>query len=85
MQLKELHIERNTHDFNFRGIAPGQTTGTIRFVNDSKADITLGLTAEHCQRLLEVVADAMVDTTTELANVLRKDIIEHAKPALPSA
>lgn len=84
MKLKNLHIERNTYDFNFHGIAPGEAGGSIEFANGDKSTISIRLTPDHCQRLLEVVADALVDTAKELALTLRRDIIEHAKPSFPA-
>lgn len=82
MKLKSLMI-RTPYSFS------GEDTkfpyvGTVEYTNQS-GEISLNLTGELTDRILEVVADALVESSKEVAATLTTACIEQrAEPALPA-
>lgn len=82
MILKELHIERNTYDFDFRGIKAGELAGKIAFSNGEGSEIKINLTGEQASQIIKVVAEALIDTAQSVARILVEDVIEASPSAL---
>lgn len=53
---------------------PGQMCGKMKLTGDA-AEVQLLLTPEHCQKIMEVVADALVVVAQDAANLLREDCL----------
>lgn len=69
LQLKDLRMTR--------WVPTEPITGTVTFSGDH-GEVKLILTEEHCSRILEVVAAALVEMAQEQAAALTTKIIEHA-------
>lgn len=83
MNLKSLNLSRNDYGFAYQGTPPGCIGGTISYDGEG-GQVTIRLTRAHVAQILAIVADAMVETTRELANNLTRETIEHATSALPA-
>lgn len=69
LTLEKLEIERQ-----FYGPEKGKFAGHIRFGKD-KTSIRLALNNAQCETILDICADALVDTARELAGTLREHIM----------
>ncbi len=74
MKLKELKIHRPAW-----GEHSGKIVGEVKFENDH-GNITLQLTEDHCQEILQVCAVALVDSAKQSATQLASAIIDAAAP-----
>ena len=57
--------------------------GQIKF-SDNLGTVEVNLTEEHCQQMLSIVADALVEQTEATARDLRGAVIDAATPQLTS-
>lgn len=71
MRLEKLAIRY--WDF---GANEGRYTGAAEFVG-SPGKIELNLSPQQCQRIFEVLGDALIETARESAQLLTVAIIEH--------
>jgi hypothetical protein len=70
MVLNDLKIERKRYGEN-----AGKFEGRASFDSEN-ANVTIKITPEMCQKILDLCADALVETANEMADVMRCDIIE---------
>jgi len=68
--LDKLTIERDLY-----GIGKGKLKGEVRF-SSVNGTIYLKINEDHVQKILDMCADALLETTREMADVMRSDIIE---------
>ena len=71
MELNELIIRRESWSES------KPVRGKIEFSNPT-GKVEINLTEQHCQKILEVVADALVEQAQSAANDLRAAVIEAA-------
>ena len=78
MNLKRLEInKRESYQSN-----PGQLEGSIKFESDT-GEITLRLTPDHIQQIINVCADSLVVVSKAVAEELTSNVIEASvKPLL---
>lgn len=75
MIVKSLSIIRkNYYSCSMKDLGP--LTGKVEFLSHEESTVQLNLTEEQTQRIMAVVADALVASTVELANVLKQQVIE---------
>jgi hypothetical protein len=70
MRLEKLEIERKHW-----GDDAGKLKGRARF-SSKNADVAINLTEGHCQKIIDMCADALLDAAKEMSDVMRNDIIE---------
>ena len=70
MLLKSIYLRRNMY-----GVEEGKLKGNID-VGTSLGEIKLILTEEKCQQILNLVADALVEQTKEVAQLMTAELIE---------
>lgn len=70
MLFQKLSIEKETYGSN-----AGKILGKASFRN-SNSDITINLTEEHAQKIIDMCADALLDAAKDMSEVMRGDIIE---------
>lgn len=70
LQLKNLSIRRIEW-----GADKGRLQGEIEYQGD-KGKVTVTLSAADCERLLPVVAEAIVGASREVAEMLTKEALE---------
>jgi hypothetical protein len=76
--LKSIEIDRVMYGEN-----KDTYEGRIRFDN-KRGDITLNLEGENIQKVIDLLADEIVDQTILVADTLRAETITMIKPALES-
>ncbi len=54
----------------------GPMTGSIELINQQKTEVNLQITEEQTRRIMEVLADALVDTAKQTSSLLTTEIIE---------
>ncbi len=76
MNIKTLHMYRDTY-----GSTAGKVTGKIEFESEY-GEVSLILTPEHCEQILRICADSLVQVSKEVATELTREVIEQDKPML---
>jgi hypothetical protein len=76
MKLEEMKIERKKW-----GVDAGKVVGEIKFAG-AHGNITLQLTEEHCQSILQVCAGALVESARQSADQLTEAISVAATPMI---
>ena len=81
MSMKKDTKLDSLHIYQPYGAREGEYSGNIRFTNTS-GNIELKLTSELSHRILEVVAEDLIDAARETAEVLTAALEEDNVPAL---
>ena len=76
MQLNRLVIERNMYNFSYENVPAKGIAGKISFSSKDGHEMTLVLDQSQIQEILNIVSDAMIATTKELATNLNRSVIE---------
>lgn len=84
MQLNRLTIERNMYGFDYNNTPKDGIAGKISFSTGQGHEMTLTLNPQQIQEILDIVADAMINTTKELAKNLTREVIESTTLKLES-
>ena len=79
--LKQLTIQRKNM-YASRVEQLGALEGQLTLMNEAKSNITLQLTEQQTQKIMVVIAEALVDTTKELASIMTTEVIEQATNGL---
>jgi hypothetical protein len=74
MILRSLTLERKTW-----GQDEGKFTGKASFTGPH-ADIAINLGPDHVRSILDMCADQLIETTRQVAGVIRDDIIKSITP-----
>ena len=77
MMLDTLYLSRDTFGQN-----KGRLTGRVKFTNGA-GEIQLNLAPDTAEKILAIVADALVDAARETAQAMTAQII-NATAALPA-
>ena len=70
MKFQKLEIERGRF-----GADSGKLIGKVQFESDNST-VFLKITEEHVQKVMDLCADLLIETTKEMAEIVRNDIIE---------
>ncbi len=73
MKLERLGMRLATY-----GVNEGRFIGAAEFAGNA-GKIELNLSPEQCERIFEVLADCLVNTAKESAQLLTVSILEHQK------
>lgn len=68
--LRSIEIERELF-----GDAKGTYKGKVRF-DGEHADVTLKLSHEQCQQIIDMCAGNIIDCAHDIAGLMRSDVIE---------
>lgn len=76
MKLNTLYITRTNY-----GSDAGKLSGEIAFIGEV-GKVNLVLSDEHCRRMLEICAEAIVASTKEVAEELTREALTIDQPKL---
>lgn len=62
-------------EIKYEGYSERKLVGEVRFVGQS-ATVYLKITEKHCQAILDMCSEALLDAAKDMSEVMRGDIIE---------
>lgn len=62
-------------EIKYEGYSPPKLVGRVQFRSDI-AHVYLDITEAHCQAIMDMCADALLDAAKDMSDVMRGDIIE---------